>query len=64
MFNLTTLLSERRVAVISALQIRNRACRRAVLKAAQPLVGKGVSESQAANFLCSLSVVAETVMEY
>lgn len=49
---------------MSASQMRNRACRRAVLTAAQLMVGKGVSKSQASNFLFSLSAVTETVMEY
>ena len=35
-----------------------------MLSAAQLVVGKGVSKLWASNSLCSLSVVAETVMEY
>lgn len=44
--------------------MRDRACRRAVLIAAQLMAGKGLCKSQTSSFLCSLSEVAESVVEY
>lgn len=65
MFHFIKLIgSKQGVAITSALEMRNSACRRAVLKATELMVSKGVCKSQHSNFLCSLSVMPERVTEY